>query len=271
MTDQLPRKRNPQARGCLTAVLIAAVLCCVVPAVIVAVVAGLSAFARSNEVRLQSSETLEIVGEGTLHLEVINIVGKTEIHGADVRQIEIEIVRRAGGFSEDRARRVLENVKVEARRTEDGYLIEVEYGGERGISDVFENAQVDLLITVPEKLNLTASTQVGGLNVRNVEIVDQLQLTNQTGEIKFSGRLGPQGKHSIENQTGNVEVELAEGSAFRLEATTAVGSIELAITLQASKITRDAAGRSAAGIYGSPEADASLSISTQVGSIKIHD
>lgn len=256
--------------ACASMVAVVVMCCCGVPTLVIGGGAFLAGVANANEVSRRDTETLDI-GEGIVNLEVTNRVGETRIRGEeDLDEIEIEIVRRATGLTDSRAQNAFAQMTVEVRRDEDRYIIEVaDYDDSLGF---LEHRSIDLLITVPTHLNMTVTNNVGAMSVRDVEIVDALELINEVGSIEFTGKIGPEGTHRIKNNVGSVEVRVTGESSFRLDASANVGSVDSNLALRDEAATQEDVGNSLTGVYGeNADPAATLTITTDVGGIDLRD
>jgi hypothetical protein len=208
------------------------------------------------------------VSEGVVNLQVVNEVGTISIRGEeDAQEIEVEIIRRASGFSKNRAQDLLNQITVDVHQEGNQYIVEVN-DAEHDFA-FFEHRSVELRITVPETLNVDVTSNVGTVSVRDVAIVDALNLTSEVGAIEFEGRIGPEGIHTITSNVGAVEIEVNDESGFMLDARTDVGGVDNDLELENPIHTQDGAGESFVGQYG--EGDATLTITANVGGISIKD
>lgn len=253
--------------GCAAVTALGVVMCCLFPLGILAGGAALAGIAESNEVTDTSTEVLAVESE-TVNLEVTNEVGGITIRGDDeADEIEVEIIKRANGLSEQRARDLLDEIEVNVSRDGDQYIITVDQpdGGA-----FMENHSVDLRITVPDRLNMDVTGNVGTISVEDVEIINALTLSNDVGAIEFEGQIGPDGTHSITNDVGAIEIELTGESGFSLDAKADVGGIDNQLDLEnREQPVSDGPGQTLAGQYG--EGDASLTITSNVGGITLKD
>lgn len=255
--------------SCGIALLMFVSFCCVLPILGFGTMVAVAQIASSNEVTDQNTEVLEVTTE-QINLSVKNEIGEVIIRGGDVEDIEVEITRQSSGISEDAARSSLDDLEIELERDDDEYKIEVDQN-DGGFLGFARNASVDLRITVPTRLNLDVQSDVGSIDIRDVIILDELDLSNEVGSIRFDGQIGPTGDHEISSEVGSIELRIAEGSAFELEVETEVGSIDNQLELSNVEREREnGPGETLQGVYGR-ESNASLRISSEVGSIEIRN
>lgn len=254
--------------GCFSCFALLICICCIVPMACFGIFAVGAAIAESNEVTENSTEILEVVGDDTVNLEVVNSVGETSIRGEPgVRQIEIDITKRATGLQQSAAQEAVDNLDVQVRRQGSRYIIEVNNDGDDGL---FIDPTVDLRITVPTEVNITATSDVGSITVRDIEIVSELELESSVGEIDFEGKIGPRGIHRVASDVGSIEIQVTNDSSFRLDASSDVGSVDVDLNLRNPNRNDDGVGGSVTGDYGQSP-DATLRVSTDVGSITLRD
>jgi len=263
------QKRNPLIAACGLLVLAVACLCCMLPAGVMGFGLAMGAAAESNRVTDSRTEILELSREGTVNLEVSNNVGTTSIRGANVDEIEVQIDLKATGITLSRAEETLQGFQVDVRRSGNRYIVEVENAAGGGF---LSNAEAKIRITVPRELNIDAQTNVGLLSVREVEIVDTLNLQNNVGGIEFEGTIANAGSYNMQSNVGGVEVQVNKNSRFSLNAVTDVGGIDLLLTLQDLQQSRDGASENVSGVYGSDNNPAAqLNLRANVGGIEIRD
>jgi hypothetical protein len=223
-------------------------------------------------VQATSIETLPFDPDRDVNLEVINNLGETKVRGGDVDEIRVEITRRGSGFTESRARSYRDDVQVDVRRIgSDHYLVEVK--------NDFSGFQLgwgsaDLTITVPRRLNLDMTANIGKIEVRDVEIIDALYLEGNLGLVDFEGKIGPEGVHEIKSNVGEVKLRVTRDSNFRLDAQANVGDIEenWGSRFDETSQSDNAGSRSLEGVYGAENnPSATLRVQSNVGSIVLND
>jgi hypothetical protein len=262
------KKVKPLTCGCIALIVAVSVFCCAIPAAVFGAGVAASVVKDRNTVREERTEYLEVSREGQVNLVVENVVGETRIRGDEVDQIEVEIELKSSAFTKERAQEALDNIEVNVRREGTRYLVTViDHNGD---DHFLGDRSVELLITVPRELNITATNDVGALSVKDVEIINELQLTNSVGEIVFEGKIEAEGIYRITNDVGSVQVKLDSGSRLRLDARADVGGIDSRVELAQERDRRDVTSQHLTGIFGDDEnPEATLTIITNVGGIEI--
>lgn len=214
--------------------------------------------------------SLELV-EGEVHLVVTNTVGSITILGDQGAEgVVVNVTKRGQSPDRDRATRYADNQQATIERNENTYTVRgssrepMRYG-------MNESANLDLRIVVPPQVNITVTVEVGGIEIRRVEIQDALNLTAGVGSIMFDGVIGPHGTHAINTDVGSIDLFMQPESAFALDAATETGSL----VVELDGLQNQAGGVSASvrGVYHGAGVDdlATLTLRADVGSISILD
>lgn len=158
------------------------------------------------------SETIQetFAFERMPRLRVRNISGETKVHVGDAAgTITVIATKRVSATSEDRAKRLLQNLEVRLERSGDELRVEPHlYEQERGWVDLFRGKRfrVDFDITVPRECAIDAHTVSGDLDVRGTR--GPLELQSVSGEIALADAEGPLRLKSV---SGDVEVRAYVG------------------------------------------------------------
>ena len=142
----------------------------------------------------ERSETIEktFTLDGPAHLQLRNVSGDSRITvGAD-GEIGVRARKRVRGASEERAKRLLENVEI--RMEQSGNEVSVRphlYEQDRGWLDLFRGGRVavDFDITVPRGSHIDATTVSGDLDVRGTR--GPLEVQSVSGDVTLSDIQGP--------------------------------------------------------------------------------
>lgn len=172
----------------------------------------------------EASETIEKRFEvaGPPLLRVSNVSGETDITVGETSEVLVRARKRIRGWSEDRAKRLLENVEI--RMEQDGSEIRVEprlFEQERGWLDLFRGGRVavDLDIRVPREVAVEASTVSGDLSITGTR--GQHEVRSVSGDVTLDDVQGPVLLRTV---SGDVS---ATAYAGRLEANSTSGDIEI--------------------------------------------
>lgn len=173
--------------------------------------------------RAEASEVVEkrFQVSGIPRVRANNVSGETEISVGSAGEVFVRARKRLHGWSEDRARRLLENVEIRMEQDGDEILIEPRlFQQERGWLELFRGGRVavDLDIRVPRESHIEASTVSGDLSVTGTR--GQHEVKSVSGEVSIDDVQGPMQLRTI---SGDVS---ATRYAGRLEANSVSGEIE---------------------------------------------
>lgn len=154
-------------------------------------------------------------------LRVANVSGETDVTVGPANEIYVRARKRVHGWSEERARRLLENVEIRMEQHGDEIVVEPRlFQQERGWLELFRGGRVavDLDIRVPRETHVEASTVSGDLALSGVR--GQHEVKSVSGEVTLDDVQGPLRVRTV---SGDVS---ATGYAGRLEANSVSGEIE---------------------------------------------
>lgn len=140
------------------------------------------------------SETLnaEFPFERMPHLRIRNISGETTIRVGEPGKISVIARKHVNASSEDRAKRLLQNLEIRMEKTDDSLVIEPHlYEQERGWVDLFRGKRfrVDFEITVPLECAVDAHTVSGDLSITGAR--GPLEVQAVSGDIAIDDVQGP--------------------------------------------------------------------------------
>jgi len=154
-------------------------------------------------------------------------VGSITVTGADVTDCNItaEIIVKAE--TQDEARKLAEQVKIETKADGDKLIIKASKPAELKKRKL----EVKFDIVAAKQLKVDCSVNVGSVNVSQMS--DRIEVSGNVGSI-FCRKVA--GDINLNSNVGSVEVEYAEdaAAACNVTITTNVGSIELAAPAQLS-------------------------------------
>ncbi len=176
------------------------------------------------------SETVEktFAFDGRLpRLLVRNISGETVISTGEAGRIRVVARKHVVAGSEDRAKRLLQNLEVRLEQRGDELRVEPHlYEQERGWLDLFRGKRfrVDFDITVPRECGVDAQTVSGGLSIDGVR--GPVESQSVSGEVRLDDVQGPL---RLKTVSGDVDARAYVG---HLEGNTVSGDV----TLRASRL-----------------------------------
>ena len=174
------------------------------------------------------SETVEerFTFKGTPKLRVRNVSGETSITAAGTTgEIRVLARKRVNASSEDRAKRLLQNLEVRMEKRGDELLVEPHlYEQERGWLDLFRGKRfrVDFDITVPAECGVDAQTVSGELSVEGVR--GPVEIQTVSGDVRLEDVQGPMRLKAV---SGDVDCRRYIG---HLEGNTVSGDVTIAAT-----------------------------------------
>src|SRR5688572_8427015 len=250
------------------------------------------------------SDTVEerFTFKGTPKLRVRNVSGETSITAAGAAgEIRVVARKRVSAGSEDRAKRLLQNLEVRMEQRGEELHIEPHlYEQERGWLDLFRGKRfrVDFEITVPAECAIDAQTVSGEISIEDVRgpmriksvsgdvdcrrYVGHLEgntvsgdvtiagaalrstlLHTVSGDVSIEGRLDPRKEHRFKSISGDVELALSEPDAT-IEYRTASGDVECDLP---ARIVRR--GRKEYSVVVGP-GQARIAVKTVSGDLTVH-
>ena len=175
------------------------------------------------------SDTIEerFTFKQTPRLRVRNVSGATSVTAAGAPgEIRVVARKRVTASSEDRAKRLLQNLEVRMEKRGDELLVEPHlYEQERGWLDLFRGKRfrVDFDITVPAECAVDAQTVSGELSVEGVR--GPIEIQSVSGEVRLEDLQGPMRLKSV---SGDVDCRRYVG---HLEGNTVSGDVTIAAAL----------------------------------------
>src|SRR5207253_953060 len=186
---------------------------------------------------------------------VRNVSGDTKITVGEGGKIRVKARKRVRGTSEERAKRLLENVEVRMEQDGDEVILKPHlYEQDRGWADLFRGGRVavDFEITVPREIRIEAHTVSGDLelactrgpldvqsvsgDVRLDDVQGPLRLktvsgdldSEMEGDVNVTGRRdkhviigAAETKVTVKTMSGDLEIRASGGSAPEATATAA--------------------------------------------------
>lgn len=142
----------------------------------------------------EHSETVEqrFSVDGPPRLRLRNVSGQSRITVGQDREIHVRARKRVRGASEDRAKRLLENVEIRMEQSGDELSVRPHlYEQDRGWLDLFRGGRVavDFDIAVPRGSSVDATTVSGDLEVRGTR--GPLEVQSVSGDVTLADVQGP--------------------------------------------------------------------------------
>ena len=174
----------------------------------------------------------------TPKLRVRNVSGETSVTaGGTPGEIRVVARKRVSASSEDRAKRLLQNLEVRMEKRGDELLVEPHlYEQERGWLDMFRGKRfrVDFDITVPTECAVDAQTVSGELSVERVR--GPVEIQSVSGDVRLEDAQGPVRLKSV---SGDVDCAQYVG---HLEANTVSGDLTIVGSVLRSTVIHTVSG-----------------------------
>lgn len=201
---------------------------------------------------------------GMPHLRVNNVSGETEITVGPANEVFVRARKRVHGWSEERARRLLENVEIRMEQNGDEILIEPRlFQQERGWLELFRGGRVavDLDIRVPRETQVEASTVSGDLSITGTRGPHDVK--SVSGDVTLDDVQGP-----MQLRTVNGDVT-ASGFAGRVEANSVSGELEFSRSRVRTPDIVTVSGDVAIGSLSLPEETSEGRVKTVSGDVEL--
>ncbi|MGH2377522.1 MAG: DUF4097 family beta strand repeat-containing protein [Candidatus Limnocylindria bacterium] len=168
----------------------------------------------------EESELVEkrFVVEALPKLRIRNVSGDTSVTAGAAGEVIVRARKRVHGWSEDRAKRLLENVEIRMEQRGDEILVEPTlYQQERGWLDLFRGGRVavDLEVTVPREAQIDATTVSGPLALEGTR--GPIEARSVSGGIDVRDVQGPMRLRTVSGEcrcidyAGQVEANSVSG------------------------------------------------------------
>jgi len=241
---------------------------------------ALMAFSGCGDFKAKYEKTENVsvpVGEAA-ELSVETNVGSITAKGTDVAECNITAEITVKARTQEEARKLAEQVKIEAKPSGDKLSIKVS----QPVELKKQSLAVNFEITAPKRLKLDCSTNVGTVNISDMidritastnvgsifckEVVNEIELTSNVGSIDVScADTAPAACNAvITTNVGSIEFTAPAQLSAQVDASTNVGSVN---TVRPTTVVGKV-GKSVKGTIGAGEGKVRLK--TNVGSIKIN-
>lgn len=155
---------------------------------------------------------------GVPKVRVSNVAGEIDVTVGAPGEVFVRARKRVEGWSEERARRLLENVEIRMEQEGDEIVIEPRmFQQERGWHELFRGGRiaVDFDLRVPRETHVEARTVSGELSVTGTR--GQIELQSVSGEVNVIDVQGPMrlrtvsGDASVSSYAGQLEANSVSG------------------------------------------------------------
>jgi DUF4097 and DUF4098 domain-containing protein YvlB len=233
--DETPRRQRSRsslwplyiAGGCMAL----CCLCCFLPLCLLAATgAGMAAVLSNSETTRVATQTLTVNPDTPVTLNVDGTSGSITVQrGGKDDEVTVNSTKRAYGLTKSAAEKELDNITLDVKQPNDGNEITISVNTDhRQNSFWFLANQVDLIITVPENVELLLQNNTGSIDISGVK-ARSLDIQTNTGSVTFDGEIvsNPTQTFNIQTNTGSITVSLPANTSVQVDARADVGSVSV--------------------------------------------
>lgn len=191
-------------------------------AVIFFTVRGGNFFKEGNQpfATLKESKTVKVDSESAVTLKVIDDAGGVSIVGADVKAIQIKVVKTAHAATQARAEEEVKNIKYDVDQV--GNTVTIKYDlPNTTVFDMNLNL-VDFVVTVPNETTVDVDDKLGEVSIAGIK--GNAVIANDFGEVTVENI---EGGLSISNNNGEVNATSIQAGSEDIDLNSEFGSITL--------------------------------------------
>lgn len=171
-------------------------------------------------------------------------VGRVDVKRGEGDTLEIQGKVEAYGANQADAEGNLGRVQLDA--TQSDQTVRVTGNWTEPVQGFrFQSPRITLEITVPEDTavgvtmdvgdiavedtrgNLRIQTDVGRVQVQDVEVIDSLEITTDVAEIDYDGALTEGARYRLESDVGSITMDIPDDSSFRIDASSDLGTVDV--------------------------------------------
>jgi len=206
-------------------------VCCVGPICVVAI-GGAAIASFVDTATVTASQTFDVPDSGPVTLTIDNPVGDITIQQGASDRVVVTYTKKVHGLSQSSANRRLDDLQLSITQPQDDtiHIVAENVNEIDQLSEILSiGGQIQLTITVPERVALDVTTNVSDITVERVQ-ANRLDLKTNTGDIVFDGSLtgeGDQQPNRITTNVGSITVRLPRDASVALSARTDVGKVSV--------------------------------------------
>jgi DUF4097 and DUF4098 domain-containing protein YvlB len=169
---------------------------------------------------LEESKTLKVDSAKPITLKVIDDAGSVTITGADVKAVEVKVVKTAYAPTQARADEQVKTIKYSIEQT--GSTLTLKY--DLPNTTVFDQnlKTVDFIVTVPNKTTADIHSSLGDVSV--IGITGNTIVANDFGHVTVEN---VEGALSVSNNNGEVTATSIEAGSENIELDSEFGAVTL--------------------------------------------
>ena len=169
---------------------------------------------------LEESKTLKVGAESPVTLKVINEAGTVTVIGADVKTVEVNVIKTAHDRTQTGAEKELKAIKYTIEQA--GNTVTISYKlPKQTVFDVHADT-VDFTVTVPNETMVNIDNNLGDVGVSNIK--GNAVIVNDFGEVKVDNI---EGAVSASSNSGNVNAASIKAGSAEIDLHSDFGTITL--------------------------------------------
>ncbi len=176
---------------------------------------GIQPFATAEE-----SKAIKVDAESPVTLKVIDDAGSVNIVGADVKTVQVKVVKIVHGSTQARADDELKNVKYTVEQV--GNNIILKYKLPNTTSFDINLDTIDFIVTVPNETTVDVETNLGEVTVTGIK--GNAVIINDFGDVNVANI---EGGVSVSNNSGDVTAASIKSGAENIELNSDFGAVTL--------------------------------------------
>jgi beta-lactamase regulating signal transducer with metallopeptidase domain/phage tail protein X len=194
-------------------------------------------------------------------LEIVNEVGSITLRAGEGETCRVAALVKARAPTAEEAQTIVQQVRTDITRSDDRLHIAMTKPQKRGDREGYTYT-VDFEVTVPREARLKLSQAVG--NIRLADLRGSVEASTKVGSIEATNVAG---RVILSAEVGSIGFFAPKDFSAKVQAKSAMGSVQSDFPLEVVKPSGHAMGSSASGTIGTGEGE--LSLKTNVGSIGI--
>ncbi len=170
--------------------------------------------------QLEESKTLKVDAAKPLTLKVADDSGNVTVTGADIKTVQVKIIKIAYDSSQARADQEVKGIKYTIEQT--GSTITLTYSLPKSMNFNNKVNTVDFLVTVPQNTSVEVRANFGDIDVSKVQ--GKVNLSTDFGKTNLEN---VQGGISVESKSGSIQVSQVDAGKDDIALSTDFGDVSL--------------------------------------------
>lgn len=180
---------------------------------------------------LEESKTIKVDTKKPLTLKVTDDSGAVTVTGADVKTVQVKVVKTAYGSSQALADQDVKKIQYTIEQTDNAIILKYEVPKPMNFTNNVNT--VDFIVTVPNQVTVEVNDNMGKVSVAN--ITGDVDIQNDFGEVTVEN---VEGALSVSNNSGAIEATGIKAGTKDIDLNSDFGNITLE-NANAANITFD--------------------------------